>query len=241
MGVLSDTDCIEQRNILYWETASPRWELPEYVNAMALDVQAAKDWIAHSVIRTGGSSHAHAPKAASDGESEVDQSGGDHKEVPPSPGLARPKVQTKDLENIVLDKGPWAATPGVRQGWRIFVGVSSSPPVPPDILTDPQYTGPSGMARPDLPTVRQARACLFGTGGLCVWPVHARQKKVCQEVVVDGSFFFSSYFSDSEMTSRTSSCASSSSDPIIPPPPPPTRGKRAAKKGKAIPRRIGRP
>src|SRR5882672_8727539 len=175
---MSDTECTAQRNILYWEMASPHWELPEYVDAMALDVQVAKDWIAHSAIRTGGPSHAHAPKAASDGESEVDQSGGDHKEVPLSPGLARPKVQTKDLENIVLDKGPWAATPGVRQGWRIFVGVSSLPPVPPDILTDPQYTGPSGMARPDLPTVHQAWAYLFGTGGSRVWPVHARQEGV---------------------------------------------------------------
>jgi len=65
---------IVQCNILYWETASPRWELPDYVNAMALDVQEAKDWISRSVIRTGGSTQGPAQKAASDGESEVDQS-----------------------------------------------------------------------------------------------------------------------------------------------------------------------
>src|SRR5882672_8201377 len=125
---LSDTECTTQRNILYWEMASPRWELPEYVNAMALDVRAAKDWITHSAIGTGGSSQAPMPKAASDGKLEVDQSGGDREEVPPSPGLAGPKVQTQDLEDVILDKGPWAATPGVCQGWKIFVAVSSLPP-----------------------------------------------------------------------------------------------------------------
>src|SRR5882672_627204 len=137
---------------------------------MALDIQAAKDWISHSVIGTSGSSQALALKATSNGELEVDQSGGDHKEVPPSPGLAGPKVQTQDLEDVVLDKGPWATTPGVHQGWRIFVGVSPSPPVPPDIFSDPQYTGPSGMVHSDLPMVYQARERLFGTGGSCVWP-----------------------------------------------------------------------
>src|SRR5882672_9267738 len=105
--------------------ASPQWELPNYVDAMALDVQAAKDWIAHSAIRMGGSPQALAPKAASDGKSEVDQSGGDHAEVPPLPGLSGPKVQTQDLEDVILDKGPWAVMPGVRQGWKIFVAVSS--------------------------------------------------------------------------------------------------------------------
>ena len=69
---LSDTECTTQRNILYWEMASPRWELPEYVDAMALDVRAAKDWITHSAIGTSGPSQAHALKAPSDGKSEVD-------------------------------------------------------------------------------------------------------------------------------------------------------------------------
>src|SRR5882672_4083191 len=94
---------------------------------MALDVQAAKDWIAHSAIGTGGSPQALVLKATSDGKSEVDQSGGDNEELPPSADLAGTKVQTQDLEDIILDKGPWAATPGVRQGWNIFVAVSSSP------------------------------------------------------------------------------------------------------------------
>src|SRR5467141_3355356 len=124
---LSDTECTAQRNILYWETANPRWELPEYVDAMALDVRAAKDWIAHSAIGTGGPSQAHALKAPSDGESEVDPSGADREQVPPSPGPAGPKVQTQDLEEVVLDKGPWAAMPGICQGWRIFVAVIVSP------------------------------------------------------------------------------------------------------------------
>src|SRR5882672_277287 len=124
---MSDTECTAQRNILYWETASPRWELPEYVDAMALDVRVAKDWIAHSAIGTGGPSQAHALKAPSDGESEVDPSGADREQVLPSPGPAGPKVQTQDLEEVVLDKGPWAATPGIRQGWRIFVVVSVLP------------------------------------------------------------------------------------------------------------------
>src|SRR5882672_402574 len=106
--------------------ASTRWELPEYVDAMALDVREAKDWISHSVIGTGGSTQALAPKATSDGESEVDQSGGDHEEFPLLPGLAGPNFHTWDLEDVILDKGPWAATPGIRQGWRIFVGVSPS-------------------------------------------------------------------------------------------------------------------
>ena len=67
------------------------------------------------------------PKATSDSESVVDQSGGDREEVPLSPGLAGPKVHAQDLEDVILDKGPWAVTPGVCQGWRIFVGVSPSP------------------------------------------------------------------------------------------------------------------
>src|SRR5882672_3402310 len=114
---------IVQRNILYWETASPRWELPDYVDAMALNVREAKDWISRSAIGTGSSTQAPAPKATSDGESEVDRSGGDHEEVPPLPGLSRPKVHAQDLEDVVLDKGPWAVTPGVCWVWRIFVVV----------------------------------------------------------------------------------------------------------------------
>src|SRR5882672_130749 len=55
-----------QRNILYWETASPRWELPDYIDAMALDVREAKDWISHSAIRTGSLTQGPAQKAASD-------------------------------------------------------------------------------------------------------------------------------------------------------------------------------
>jgi len=94
---------------------------------MALDVQAAKVWIAHSVIGMGGSSQAPAPKATSDGESEVDQSGDDHEEVPPSPSLTGPKVQAQDLEDVILDKGLWAAMPAVCQGWRIFMAVSFQP------------------------------------------------------------------------------------------------------------------
>jgi len=93
---------------------------------MAVDIWEAKDWIAHTTIGTGGSSQALALKAASYGESEMDQSGVDQSGVPPSPGLAGPKVHTQDLEDVVLDKGPWAATPGVHQGWSIFVGVSPS-------------------------------------------------------------------------------------------------------------------
>ena len=80
---------------------------------MALDVRVAKDWISHSAIGTGGSSQALTPKVASNCELVVDQSGGDHKEVPPSPGLAGLKVQAQDLEDIVLDKGLWAVMPGV--------------------------------------------------------------------------------------------------------------------------------
>jgi len=94
---------------------------------MALNVRVAKDWIAHSAIGTGGPSQAYVLKAPSDGELEVDPSGADRKGVPPSPGPAGPKVQTQDLEEVVLDKGLWAAMPGIRQGWRIFVGVSVPP------------------------------------------------------------------------------------------------------------------
>src|SRR5882672_1243010 len=103
--------------------ASPRWDLPEYVDAMALDIWVAKDWIAHSAIGTGGTSQALASRVASDSELEVDQSGGDHEEVPPLPGLSGPKVQAQDLEDVVLEKGPWAVTPGVCWVWRIFVVV----------------------------------------------------------------------------------------------------------------------
>ena len=81
----------------------------------------------YSAIRMGGSSQVLVPQATSDGELEVDQSGGDNEAGLLSPGLVGLKVQTQDLEDVVLDKGLWAATPGVRQGWRIFMGVSSSP------------------------------------------------------------------------------------------------------------------
>src|SRR5467141_890872 len=57
---------IVQHNILYWETASPLWELPDYIDAMALDVREAKDWISRSAIRTGSSTQGPAQKAAND-------------------------------------------------------------------------------------------------------------------------------------------------------------------------------
>src|SRR5882672_5730374 len=59
---LLDTESLAQHNILYWETATPKWELPEYINAMALNVRAAKEWITHSAIGTlGASQHRLSP------------------------------------------------------------------------------------------------------------------------------------------------------------------------------------
>src|SRR5882672_12543667 len=68
---LLDTESLAQCNILYWETATPRWELLEYVDAMALDVCAAKEWIAHSAIGEIGASQGpmSVTKVPSDGES----------------------------------------------------------------------------------------------------------------------------------------------------------------------------
>jgi len=44
-----------------------------------------------------------------------------------SPHLVQPKVLWSDQVQHKLDKGPWAATPAVQEGWKIFMGVSSLP------------------------------------------------------------------------------------------------------------------
>ena len=59
----------------------------------------------------------------SEGELEVDYF--------PSPHPVQPKVLQSNQVQHKLDKGPWAATPAVWEGWKIFLGVSSLPASPP--------------------------------------------------------------------------------------------------------------
>ena len=69
-------------------------------------------------VATGGLPVADAVRPAeSDGESEVDYS--------PSPRPVQPKVLWSNQVRHKLDKGPWAATPAVQEGWKIFLGVSA--------------------------------------------------------------------------------------------------------------------
>src|SRR5882672_3319271 len=183
---------------------------------MALNVQEANDWISHSTIGTGGSTQALAPKAASDGESEVDQSGGDHEEVPPFPGLARLKVHAQDLEDVILDKGLWAAMPGVCQGWRIFVGVPHRTFLP--LFTDPNAQGHLAWHIPICQwCAKLGHACLGLADRMCGRCMH--NHKVCQEVVVEGECLYSFLTSNSEVTPRTSPRSTFSRSPSRPPSP----------------------
>ena len=59
------------------------------------------------------------PWAASEGVSEVE---GSDDELP-SLGQVTSKVQWLDQVKHMLDKGPWAGTPAVCQGWKIFIEV----------------------------------------------------------------------------------------------------------------------
>jgi len=61
------------------------------------------------------------PQAPSDGKSEV----GASKEKLPSPQQFMSKVQQSDDVKHILNKGVWAATLAMHQGWKIFVDVSS--------------------------------------------------------------------------------------------------------------------
>ena len=61
------------------------------------------------------------PQDMSDCESKVRMS--DHEE-PLSLHLVVSKVRLSDEVEHVLDKGVWAATPAMHQGWKIFIKVS---------------------------------------------------------------------------------------------------------------------
>ena len=71
--------------------------------------------------------------ADSAGESEVDEL--------LSPQPAQPKVQRGDQDQHVLDKGPWAMTLAIWEGWKIFVGVSPSPTFLSPFYADPIWPG----------------------------------------------------------------------------------------------------
>jgi len=60
------------------------------------------------------------PPAVSDGKSEVRASDVEL----PSPQQVVPKVRLSDDVEHILDKGAWASTPAVHQGWKIYVKVS---------------------------------------------------------------------------------------------------------------------
>ena len=108
---------------MYWETATPRWELPDYVNELALDLHNTRDWVTHTRFMVGPTSQpvSPAPQVASEGESEADQLDdiAEDQEF-----LVIPKVQVQDLKENVLNKGAWAATLAVHHGWKIFIQVS---------------------------------------------------------------------------------------------------------------------
>ena len=111
-----------------WERANPPWELPDYVRDLARAFEQTQSWIS-----TGGvAAPAIAvlpgvdpllqmqPLILSDGESEV---GGSDADLP-TPKRLLPKVQRADDIKHVLDKGAWATTPALCQGWEIFVDVT---------------------------------------------------------------------------------------------------------------------
>ena len=84
---------------------------------MAHNVCTAKDLIVRNMMGTAGPSQVVGPvhKAASNGESKIEESVDDHEELP-MPSCLVPKVLVQDLEEVVLDKGLWVVTPAVHQG-----------------------------------------------------------------------------------------------------------------------------
>src|SRR5882672_9790131 len=106
---------LRQRRIQDWTRLDPLWALPDCVADLARAVKESQAW-----VMTGGLVVDDPVRPAdSAGESEVDEL--------PSPQPAQPKVQRGDQDQHMLDKGPWEMTPAVREGWKIFVGVSPSP------------------------------------------------------------------------------------------------------------------
>ena len=117
-----------QQSVMRWEAVEGG--LPSYVNEYARRLLATQAWIDQGgpdpttnvplASATPGPQPPTVP-AISDGETEVDAT------EDGSGGQERPvvsKVQAMDLIRHALDKGQWAATPVVRQGWRISVQVS---------------------------------------------------------------------------------------------------------------------
>jgi len=117
------------------------------------DVRAAKDLIARNMMGMAGPSQVVRPvrKAASNGESEIEESVDDHKELLTLSHLV-PKVLAQDLKEVVLDKGLWAATPAVHRGWKIFVLVGTFL-TSFEAVADRVDPGCLGLESTDLPAV----------------------------------------------------------------------------------------
>ena len=123
MIVTAYADVCDQRNVLWWERVDPPWVLPDYVGELAQHLQTMKAWIATRGTMAGDPP---APvKNASDSESEVPGSEDAPPEELPSPCQLLPKVLQSDQVEHVLDKGAWAATLAIHQGWKIFIDVSA--------------------------------------------------------------------------------------------------------------------
>ena len=134
-----------QQSVMRWEAAEGG--LPSYVNEYARRLLATQAWIDQGgpdpttnvplASATPGPQPPTVP-AISDGESEVDAT------EDGSGGQERPvvsKVQATDLIRHALDKGQWAATPAVRQGWRISVQVSTGAFVSWCLVLTPCFEG----------------------------------------------------------------------------------------------------
>ena len=108
-------------NVLHWECADPLWDLPAYIGQFSRSLAVNQTW-----IMNGGTvavpSPPPRPSAGSNCEPEVVAP--DEDEEPPSPQLVVSKVQQSDDIKHVLNKGPWAATLAVHQGWKVFIDVS---------------------------------------------------------------------------------------------------------------------
>jgi len=124
MIVTAYADVCDQQNVLRWEDVDPPWVLPNYVGELAQHLQTMKAWIATRGTVVGDPP---APvKNASNGKSEVPGSEDAPPEDLPSPHQLLPKVLQSNQVEHVLNKGAWATTPAIHQGWKIFINVSAN-------------------------------------------------------------------------------------------------------------------
>jgi len=110
---------IYQMDVLGWEQADLPWFLPAYVSEFSPSLAVNRTWIMKGATMTAPSTLPK-PPAMSDGKSEVRAS---NVELLSLQQVVL-KVRLSDDVRHILDKGAWAATPVVCQGWKIYVKLS---------------------------------------------------------------------------------------------------------------------